>query len=345
MLRLRLPAGLQAALPAAAQRPLQLLLERFLAQPAAAADPFSGASGTSARFTTIPESCWLGAVVGAFVVAVVLRRPAGPEQAAAERHLTAALACLQRAAAVHGLLLAEAQRAAASAALDLRGWRSNGMGHGQALPACEQHQLLEEALRYLTCSQGLQLAAAAQLLTRQAEERGVQEAEQQAGPAAAMAAGVDVPQLAELHGTDLASLLHKPPTALELDLLCLVALLPCWEAVMQRLANLGAPGKAAGSRSHDAATSAAAAHAVQLLCSACTERPDDVLAQHPALLAEVCRGSFHLTCAYAAVLVRHQQAAAEGTRAAAQAARWRVAHAVKHPDHVSSYMLAKGCIL
>lgn len=276
------------------------------------------------------------------MTAVVLRRPSGPEQVAAERHLTGALADLQQAAAVHILLQAEAQAAAAAAAHELRWQGSNG---SVGLPAAELQELLEEALRQLTCTEGLELAAAAQLLTHQAEEQAMQQVERQVGAAAAAEPGSDASARAQPEAADLASLLHSPPTAVELELLCLVALLPCWEAVLQRLTRSQGPCKAAGGMGHVFSRNAAAAQAVQLLCSACTEQPDDVLAQHPALLAEVCRCSFRFTCAYAALLARHQRTACEGTRAAAEAARRRVAHAAKHPDHVSSYLLAKGCTL
>lgn len=348
MLLAQLPAGLQASLPAAAHRPLQLMMERFLERLAAA--PYTAAPEPTATATSTSEatndshSCWLGAVVGAYVTAVVLRKPPGPEMAAAERHLTSALAGLQQAAAVLGLLQEELHAAAAAAACNLRCLGSTGSaGQAPCLAATERRQLLEEALQHLTCSEGLELAAAAQLLAQRADEKAMQQAQQHTALEGTTEQGSDAALCAQPAGPALAVLVHSPPTALELELLCLVALLPCWEAVLQQLTRPDGHGEARSSWGHDAAGSAAAAQAVQLLCSACGEQPEGVLAQHPALMAEVCRRSFRLTCAYATLLVQHQRAAAEGTRAAAAAARWRVAHAVKHPDHVSSYLLAKGC--
>lgn len=301
----QLPLGLRHAVSAPPPlHPLRLALERLLRRPGA-------------------DERWLEAVLAAYVTVAVL--PAAPAAAAAaEQHLLAALGGLQAAAAAQELLQQAAQHAAAAAAAQLAagGGSSSAVG---CLPD-DRRRLCAEALRHLTSPACLEAAAAAQLLLQYAQPGEQQQDQQQPSQR-------------------LATLLHSPPTALELELLCLAALLPGWEATLRRLAGLldEPASRAGGSSSGDAAADAAACQAVTLLCDACASQPEAVLGQHPALLAEVCRQSFRFTCAFAPLLVAHLRTAASGTRPTAEAARWRAEHAAKHADHVTDYLLAKGC--
>lgn len=266
---------------------------------------------------------WLEAVLAAYVSVAVL--PAPPQAAAAaEQHLLAALAELQAATAAQELLQQAAQHAASAAASQL----AVGGGTAACLPS-HRRRLCGEALQHLTSPACLEAAAAAHLLLKCAQPG----RQQEQGPEQAV---------------QLAALLHSPRTALEIELLCLAALLPGWEAALRRLAGLRdepPPLARAGGSSGggDAAAEAAACQAATLLCDACASQPEAVLEQHPALLAEVCRQSFRFTCAFAPLLGDHLRAAAGGTRPAAEAARWRAEHATKHADHVTDYLLAKGC--
>lgn len=345
-LQLQLPAGLHASLPMVAQRPLQLLLERLLARHASTRDASAGGGDT--------QGSWLEAVLAAYMAAVVLRRAPGPQQAAAERALLATLAGLQQTAAVQGLLHGAAQQAAAVAATDLKcrnsDRHSSWIGAG-ALAGAEQRSLLEEALQQLTSS-ALETLAAAQLLLHYAEQ---QQAAAAVEPAARNAEGTEQALEEQPAPGTLGGLLHSPPTMIELELLCLVVLLPCWEATLRRLARLegsafqpadaAADSTSSSSGECTAAGSRAVEQALQLLCTACTSQAEAMLQLHPALPAEVCRRSFSFTCCYAALLEEHQRQAEGDTRTAREAARWRVVHAAKHDDHVTSYLLAKGCTL
>ncbi len=268
---------------------------------------------------------WLEAVLAAYVCTVVLPSQASPvAAAAAEQHLLAALGTLQQAAATQQLMHAAAQQAAAAAAGHLR------LSSYSNAAAAERCTLRAEALHHLTSPASLEAAAAAQLL--------VQRARQLAAPPPP--ADPQQGQEQRPQPTELGGLLRTLPSQLGLELLCYVALLPSWEAMLARLAGLAAPtaqqrpGSSSGS-------SSAALQAVQLLCAACKERPDAVLALHPALPAEVCRISFRFAAAYAPLLASHIAAALDNTRSAAAAARWRVAHATKHADHTSDYLQAK----
>ncbi|KAI7842689.1 hypothetical protein COHA_003620 [Chlorella ohadii] len=314
-LRPQLPASLQAGLAAVAAHPLRALLERLLRRRPADQEP----------------ERWLEAVLAAYIGTVVLPSQASPvAAAAAERHLLAALGTLQQAAAAQRLMHAAAQQAAAAAARQLR-WSS----YSDAAAAAERSALLAEALQHLTSPASLEAAAAAQLLAQRAQQLAA------LPPPADPLQGQDQrPQPTALEG-----LLRSLPSQLELKLLCYVALLPSWEAMLARLAGLAAPtaqqrvGSSSGSSSSGSPD--AAQQAVQLLCAACKERPDAVLALHPALPAEVCRISFRFAAAYAPLLASHIAAALDNTRSAAAAARWRVAHATKHADHTSDYLQAK----
>lgn len=274
-------------------------------------------------------------MLAAYSAAVIL--PAPPtQQAAAERQLLAALAGLQGAAAAHSLLASAVQQAAGAAAAQLRygGGRSisSAESGGSRLPPspAERPSLLAEALEHLTSPARLEAAAAAQLLLQQAERLTQQ---QQQWP--------------DEQAPPLARLLHSPPTALESELLCLAVLLPAWEATLRRLAGLDADQHAVSSTDADQRGSgcptspAAVQQAVQLLCAACASQPESVLAQHPALLAEVCRHSFRFTACVAPLLARQLSEAAGDTPAVSEMARWRAAHLLKHADHASDYLLVK----
>ena len=304
----QMPHSLRQALPAVARQPLRLALERLLRRPATEA--------------------WLEAVLAAYTAAVMLPSPP-VQQVAAEKALLDALAGLQHAAAAHGVLHAAAQQAVHHAAARLRLYAGGGGcddsredGRAARLGAAERQQLLAEALQHLTSPASLEVAAAAQLAAQQHPPAG-RDAEEQ-------------------RGSPLASLLHSPPTRLEVQLLCLVVLLPGWEVTLRRLAGLE-PGGESLSCGGECGSARAAQQAVQLLCGACASQPDAVLAQHPALLAEVCRESFRFTACFAPLLGEDLRAAAADTETAAEAARWRAAHATKHVDHVTDYLLAKGC--
>ena len=313
-MRPQLPASLQAGLDAVATHPLRTLLERLLRRRPARQEP----------------ERWLEAVLAAYMAAVVLPGQASPTAAAAaEQHLLAALGALQLAAAAQGLLQAAAQQAAAAAAAQLR-WsgRSSSDAH-----EAQRRALLAEALQHLTSPACLGAAAAAQLLAQRAQQL------------AAPQPQADQPQ-ERAHAAPaaaLACLLHSPPTQLEVELLCYVALLRSWEAMLVRLAGIDAPCSLRLAGSSASGSSDAAQQAQQLLCSACSTQPQAVLAQHPALLAEVCRASFRFAAAYAPLLAGQLVAAADDTRSAAEAAQWRAAHATKHADHVSDFLRAKLC--
>ena len=278
---------------------------------------------------------WLEAVLAAYMAVVVLPSPA-ERQATAEQQLVATLSRLQQAAAVHSIMHGAAQQAAAAAATSLctaGGLCQAGVRH--------RRQLQHEALQQLTSPACLEAAAVAQLLAQRAQHH-LGSGDQPRGTGWGQAVG---------------ALLHNPPTQLELEVLCLLVLLPCWEAVLARLADADAPTNRhscspGGSASAivqatvDAATcntdgiKAAAQEALQLLCTACGAQPDAILRLHPALLAEVCRQSFRFTCCYAALLAQQQEEAVQGTATEADAARWRLAHATKYSDHVTDYVLA-----
>ena len=348
----QLPPGLRAELIAIAAAPLRVLLQRLLsrlpAPPAASPGVTSEGAASSAQ-----PSLLLADVLAAYMAAVVLPLPPGPRQAGAEGHLLASLSGRLQATAVQAALTAAAQQAAGAAATALQ--RSAGDVHGTGLAAEERRQLLQEALQELTSSAGLEAAAAAQLLAQRAEqqvEAQQQQEQQQRGSAdAANVATQQDGQPEEAADNVLAALLHSPPTQVEIELLCLVALLPDWEGTMRRLADLQddtlQPASSGGSSSTACITAggAAAQQAVQLLCDAAAGQLDALVAVHPALPAEVCRRSFRFTCAWGALLARQQRAAADGTRPAAEVARWRVAHAAKHADHVSDYLRSLGCTL
>lgn len=266
-------------------------------------------------------------MLAAYIHVVVLPNQATPAvAAAAERHLLAALGALQQAVAAQGLLRAAAQQAAAAAAGQLH------LGSSFRGAAQERHALLAESLQHLTSPAALEAAAAAQLLVRRMHQLG----------AVTPADGQKQVQEHDPQAAALAGLLHSPPSQLELELLCYMALLPSWEAMLARLAGLAAPPDQQCSRggSHGAAK-----HAVEQLCGACREQPDAVLALHPALPAEVCRVSLRFAAAYAPLLEAHLAAAMDDTRSAAAAARLRAAHATKHADPASDYLQAKLCAL
>ena len=320
----QMPAGLQQLLPAIAQQPLQVMLELLLRR-----QPPLAAYACSAP--------WLEAVLGAYLAAVVLPSPPH-QQAAAEQRLTATLARLQQAAAVHDILHDAAQQAAATARSRMQFGGKSGIGPLGAEEEEQQQQrrqLREEALCYLTSPACLEAAAAAQLLARRAQHN----LERQPG----------------LGAQALGGMLHSPATQLELELLCLLLLLPGWDAMLRRLAGLDEQtlGRSSSRCSGDGgsgsggggggSSGALARHAAQLLCAACSSQAQAVLQQPPELLAEVCRQSFRFTCSYATLLVEQRRQAAEDTQAAADAARHRLAHATKHRDHVSNYLQAKCC--
>lgn len=312
---MRLPPALQAEVAVAARQPLRLLLERLLRRAVAA--------------TAERSERWMEAVLAAFAAAVILPAPPA-QQAAAEQQLLAALAGLQGAAAAHNLLATAAQQAAGAATAQLR-YRGSGSssqtgssGSSGLTPSpAERPCLLAEALEHLTSPACLEATAAAQLLMQTAEQQQrQQQADEQPPP--------------------LARLLHSPPTALEVELLCLAALLPSWETTLQRLAGLAADQQEAGSSdTFSCQPSPAVQQAMKLLCTACASQPATVLSQHPALLAEVCRRSFRFTAGLAPLLARQLAEAAGDTPAVLQAARWRAAHLLKHADHASDYLLAK----
>ena len=330
-LRPQLPIGLAAVLPAVASQPLALTLERLLLRrPAELNEP--------------PER-WLEAVLAAYTAVAVLA--AAPEQQAeAEHQLLATLGDLQQAAALRSISHSAARQAVASATAQL----GCGEGTSSLQPAPEQQKKLrKEGLQHLTSPACLEAAAVGQLLANRLHQQMALVA-----AAALPSAGAQQqpeaqhpPEAQQTAAQALSSLLHSPLTQLELELLCLVALLPCWEGMLQRLAGLDTTAERPSSSTHQRETPTrtagqqAAGAAVQLLCAACSSQPQHVMRQHPALLAEVCRQSFRFTCAYARLLASQQRAAAEDTLAAAQAARWRLAHATKHRDHVSDYLLAK----
>lgn len=309
----QLPPALQASLATIAAQPLRALLERLLRRRPAGQEPEQ----------------WLEAVLAAYVAVVLLPSQSNPAAAAAaEQHLLAALGGLQQAAAAQGLLQVAAQQAAASAASHLR------LGSHADAPTAERHSLLAEALQHMTSPACLEAAAAAQLLAQRAHQL------------AALPPPAGQPQEHEPEAAALKGLLHSPPSQLELELLCYMALLPSWEAMLARLAGLAAPtgqqcGSSSGNCSPSSGILSAVQQAVQQLCAACRGRPDVVLSLHPALLAEVCRVSFRFAAVYAPVLAAHLAAAVDDTRSAAAAARWRAAHATKHADHVSDYLQAK----
>lgn len=329
-LRPQLPIGLAAAMPAVASQPLALTLERLLLRSPAGPNE--------------PAERWLEAVLAAYTAVAVLPAPPG-EQAAAEQQLLSTLGGLQQAAALQSIAHSAAQQAVAAATAQLRQGYSRSMRF-----TAEQQQLREEALQQLTSSTCLQAAASAHLLAQRAQQEAESAALAAAAAAAAAGQQAEAPQQAAAQA--LSGLLHSPHTPLEVELLCLMALLPCWEGTLQRLAELHTAAAQQPRSTGDgsscqqdapagAAQQAAAAAAVQLLCAACASQPQAVLRQHPALLAEVCRQSFRFTYAYAPLLAAQQRAAADDTRTAAEAARRQLAHATKHRDHVADYLLAK----
>jgi hypothetical protein len=299
---------MQQLLPAIEHRPLRLILERLLLRPSSA----------------LPREGWLEAVLAAYTAAVVL--PASEEtQQGAEQLLVDTLTHLQQAAAVRYIWQGAAQHAVAAAqASPQLAWSSDRSG-----------QLKEEALRFFTSPDSLQMAAAAELLAQHAL------------------------QLAEEHPEQafswLASVL-EPAAQLHLELLCWLALLPDWEHMLQRLAGAGEHDREQSSSKPAPSCSGGGSgfrgrpwcltqrHSLQLLCAAVASRPEVLLHLTPELAAEVCRLSFRFTCSYGEALRKHLQQAAEDTAPAAAAAHRRLAHAIKHPDHVADYLRAKCCV-
>lgn len=286
---------------------------------------------------------WLEAVLAAYMAAVVLPAPPN-QQLAAEQQLLAALAGLQAAAAAQGLLHSAAQKAVGAAAAQVLYTSSSSSccavaGGDSLVPlSAERPILLAEALEHLTSPACLEVAAAAQLLL------------QHAGRLTAQPQQDEATHQQQDQQPPLGRLLHSPPSRLEVQMLCLAALLPAWEATLRRLAGLddvcrhgaGSNGSSNSSSTSSTSSAAATAHqAVHLLCSACASQPEALLAQHPALVAEVCRQSFRFTACFAPLLAGHVAEAADLTRAAAEAARWRAAHMTKHADHVTDYFLLK----
>ena len=263
----QLPAGLTLALPALRQHPLQLLLEALLRR----CPPPAGTGGTAT-----PSGEWMEAVLAAYMAAVVLPSP-DERRAAAERRLLAALAGLQQAAAVQSLMAGAAMQAAAARAAQLR-HHSSGNGGSER----DRLRLMVEALQHLTSQACVEAAAAAQLAADRVHHYGVPLDSllllQQ--PQSSLAAAEEVTAAA------------ATAIELEVEVLCFVALLPSWEAMLRRLAR---PDDAGPCRGPPAASDVAARQALQLLCAACGSEPTAVLAQHPALLAEACRPSFPLT--------------------------------------------------
>jgi hypothetical protein len=248
---------------------------------------------------------WFQLVVAGYVGTCILPLLQA-ERAAAEADLVEVLAHLgqqQVLGLAVGALLEEARAtavalaASAPATEELR----------PDLNLTKRASLRQAALRYFTSGPTLAAAAAAQLLLQ------------------GLGAGSVTP-----HG-----FLGTPPLLLEVEVLCLAILVPTWEQVLHRLQQGSRPPNSTIALDGQGQL-AARQWLVQLLCQLCNSHCQLLLQLPPALLAEVCRESFHFTCRFTSQLV----AAYEG-EGAAPLMVVHIQQLLQYDDMVSTYIKRK----